>query len=164
MGRGRGNPGRALALGAMSLLTLAACGAEDHENDQRPALPIEVTVSITEESVDVSPSEVGMGGPDQQQLSQNEGIDQPEIEEEDVPQTINFTISNTTDFDTALEIAGGPAKRSSGPIPPNGTGEYKVDLPTGSYEVSAADIPGASASRMTIGTKRFSSSNDLLLP
>jgi hypothetical protein len=151
-----------LALGVMSLLTLAACGAEDHENDPRPAVAVEITVSISEDSVDVSPGEIGMGGADQQKLSQNEGAEQAEIEE-DVPQTVNFTISNTTDFDTALEIAG-PAKRSSEPIVANGTGEYKVDLPEGSYLVGAADIPGATAGELVVGPTRFSSSNDLLLP
>jgi hypothetical protein len=164
MGRGRGNPARALALGALSVLALAACGAEEHENLARPALPVEVTVSISEKAVSLSPDAIGQGRGDQQQLSQNEGVTQPEIEGENIPQTINFTISNTTDFDTALEIEGGPRRLRSGPVVANGTAEYKVDLPSGNYLVAAADIPGATAADLLIGSKRYSSSNDLLLP
>jgi hypothetical protein len=162
MGRGRGNPARALALGALSILALAACGSEEHENAPRPPLAIEVTVSISEEAVNLSPDEIGQGSGNVQRLSQNEAVRQPEIKE-DIPQTVNFTISNTTGFDTALEIDG-PQRLRSGPIVANGTAEYKVDLPTGQYLVAAADIPGAAAADLSIGPKRYSSSKDLLLP
>jgi hypothetical protein len=149
-------------LGALIILALAACGAEEHENAPRPAPAIEVTVSISEKAVSLSPDAIGQKRGDQQPLSQNEGVRQEEIEE-DIPQTINFTISNTTDFDTALEIEG-PQRLRSGPVVANGTAEYKVDLETGDYLVAAADIPGATAADLTIGDRRFSSSGDLLLP
>ena len=151
-----------MALGAMSLLALASCGAEEHENDPRPALPIEITVSISEKSVNVSPDSVGFGSADQQQLTQNDKVKPQEIDR-DVPQTVNFTISNTTDFDTALEIQG-PSQRTSGPVVANGTGEFKVSLPTGDYTIGAADIPGATAADLSVGPKRYSSSSELLLP
>jgi len=151
-----------VALGALCLLALASCGAEEHENDPRPALPIEITVSISEKSVDVSPASVGFSGGDQQHLTQNEKTPSQEIDR-DVPQTVNFTISNTTTFDTALDIQG-PQKRSSGPVVANGTAEFKVDLPTGDYTIGAADIPGATAAELRVGPKRYSSSSELLLP
>lgn len=162
MGRGRGNPALALVAGALTVFAFAACGAEEHPNESRLPLPVEVTVSISEEAITLSPGSIGFGKPDQQQVAQNEKIAQPEIDA-DIPQTINFTVSNTTDFDTALEINGPQAKRS-GPIVANGTGRYKTDLVTGEYTIGAADIPGATAAPFSIGPKRASSSNDLLLP
>ena len=162
MGRGRGNAALALVAGTLTVLALGACGAEEHPNTARPSQAVEVTVSIAKDAITVSPSSVGFGKADQQQIAQNDKIAQPEVDS-DAPQAVNFTISNTTNFDTALEFDG-PVAPHSGPIVANGTGRFKVELATGEYTISAADIPGATASRFSVGPKRFSSSNDLLLP
>ena len=79
------------------------------------------------------------------------------------PLLVGITIANLTDIDTPLEIKG-PRDETSPLIVANGTASFKVDLPTGDYLISAADIPGAVAARLNVGPDRASSQNDLLLP
>jgi hypothetical protein len=46
----------------------------------------------------------------------------------------------------------------------NASGSFQLDLPSGTYTVSAADIPAAKPGKLTVGTYRSSSQNDVLLP
>jgi hypothetical protein len=164
MGRGRGIKAILAASGALAAAVLAAgCGPETHANDPRPALPIEVTVNITEKAVQVQPAVVGKSGDVSTSITQNEGVPQPENSSEE-PAVVVFTSSNTTDTDTALEIRGGAEDLRSGLIVANGNNTYKVALPTGDYEIEAADIPAAKPATFEVGPLRVSSQNDLLLP
>jgi hypothetical protein len=164
MGRGSARPGLAYAIGALVLaLSLTACGAEEHENDPRPPIATEVTVSISDEQVNAQPAVVGVTGKDSSQpVSQNEGVENPTLDSS-TELNVVFTIANLTDTDSRLEIKG-PKDDSSTLIVGNGTARYEVALPTGEYLISAADIPGAAAARFTVGPDRVSSQNDLLLP
>jgi hypothetical protein len=163
MGRGRGKPAIACAVGALALaIPLAGCGAEEHANDPRPGIPTEVTASISQKSVNVQPANIGVAGKNQQSLSQNEGQTNPDLGS-NTPLDIVFTVANLTNVDTHLEIQG-PKNATSNLITGNGTGTYQVSLPTGEYLISAADIPGATAGRLSVGPDRVSSQNDLLLP
>jgi hypothetical protein len=163
MGRGRGKPAIACALGALALaLAVAGCGAQEHVNDPRPPIPTEITVSISDKSVNVQPADVGIAGKNQQPTSQNEGQTNPEISSNH-PLDVVFTIANLTDVDTHLEIEG-PKDGTSPIVVSSGTAQYQISLPTGAYLVSAADIPSAVAAHLNVGPDRVSSQNDLLLP
>jgi hypothetical protein len=159
----RATPFRASLLACLALaLLVAGCGAEEHANDPRPPVPTEVTASISQRSVSVQPSAVGVDSAGQQSLSQNAGQKEPEINS-NTPLTVAFTIANLTDFPTQLQIQG-PVDKKSPKLVPQGTSSFKADLPTGDYLITAADIPGASAARFRVGPARTSSENDLLLP
>lgn len=170
MGRGRGRSifAARLFLAAVGVLAAAAlaagCGVETHANDPRPALPIEVTVNITDRAVQVQPDEVGISSDDDRTpIGQNEGV--PETKNKsDEPAVVIFTTANSTQTDTALEIRGGEEDLRSGPIVATGTNTYKVALPTGDYAIEAADIPAAKRAKFKVGPLRISSQNDLLLP
>jgi hypothetical protein len=164
MGRGRGIEAILAAAGVLAAAAVAAgCGPETHANDPRPALPIEVTVNITDSAVQVQPDEVGTSGDVSTQIGQNEGVPEPE-NRSDEPAVVVFTTANSTQTDTALEISGGPDELRSGPIVARGNNSYKVALPTGDYTIEAADIPAAKQAKFEVGPLRVSSQNDLLLP
>ena len=79
------------------------------------------------------------------------------------PVDVVFVTANLTDFDSKLEVRG-PKNAKSGALVANGNDSLLTALPTGVYEVSAADIPSAKPVRFTVGPYRSSSQNDLLLP
>jgi hypothetical protein len=162
MGRGRGRQAILAALGALVLG--AGCGPESHPNDPRPPVPVEVTVNITDASVQAQPSKVGVSSEESAPLSENKGVKAPQADRK-APLVVSFTMSNTTNTDTVLEIRGpGGFEKRSGKVVAQGPSTYKVGLPTGHYSLSAADLPGAKAAPLEVGPKRVSSQNDLLLP
>ncbi|MEK6278383.1 MAG: hypothetical protein AABM29_10270 [Actinomycetota bacterium] len=164
MGRRRGIKAILAGAGALAAAVLAAgCGPETHANDPRPALPIEVTVNITDHAIQVQPDSIGTSRDDSTPISQNEGV--PKLENSsDEPAVVVFTSANTTETDTALEIRGAEEDMHSGPIVAHGNNSYKVALATGDYVIEAADIPAAEPADFTVGPLRISSQNDLLLP
>jgi len=125
---------------AVSLgLAVGACGGDDEiASEPRPPAPVEVTASIKDRAVDVSPSEVGAG-------------------------IVNFTVSNQSADPARLTISG-PTDDATAEIPPGGTGTLKAELQTGSYEVGAGAGSGPRADTLEVGPERPSSQNDLLLP
>jgi hypothetical protein len=162
MGRGRGRQAILAALGVVVLG--AGCGAESHPNDPRPPIAAEVTVNVTDASVQAQPSEVGVKASTKVPLTQNAGVEEPQADRK-APLVVNFTISNTTITDTTLEIRGeGGFSERSGPVVSRGNAVYKVALPNGNYTLEAADLPGAKPARFFVGPERVSSQNDLLLP
>ena len=163
MGPGSGKAALACALGGFLLaLPLVGCGAEEHANDPRPPIAIEVTVSLAEDEVSVQPAEVGAGGGNEQAISQNEGVENPDFDP-DSEQDVIFTVANLTQFDTKLEIDG-PKQATSELIVGDGTTRFAVSLPTGDYRIGAADLPNAAEAPFSVGPERISSQNDLLLP
>ena len=58
----------------------------------------------------------------------------------------------------------GPRDASSGPLVANGNGTLQAELPTGTYTLTAADIPAARPAHLVVGPYRASSQNDVLLP
>ena len=151
----------ACALGTLALAAVG-CGAESHINNQRPQSPTRVSVTIGEHAVTVQPDAVGLGPDRTQQIPQNQHAGQPPIQTK-APLTVTFVAANLTDFDSHLEVRG-PTKASSGPLYANSNGTLQADLPTGSYTISAADIPGATPAKLVVGPYRASSQNDVLLP
>lgn len=161
MGLGSGKrAATACVLGAMAIAA-AGCGVETHENEPRPQVPTNVSMTITDSGIDVVPNLIGIGD-GQPQLPQNAGEPQPE-RPGDGPLNVLFTIANQTDTETRVEIRGA-RDATSGPMVAHGNGHFELDLPTGVYALRAADIPAAGRARLSVGPVRTSSENDLLLP
>lgn len=148
-------------LGALALAT-AGCGAQENANEPRPQPPTRVSVTITPREITVQPPRIAIGPEPNQQIPQNVHADQPPIDS-DAPLDVVFVTANLTDFDSKLEIRG-PRNDASGLLVANGNGTMLTSLPTGAYTISAADIPGAEPVRFSVGSRRTSSQNDLLLP
>jgi hypothetical protein len=161
MGRGRSRAAVAGVIGVFAL-ALAGCGAETHPNEQRPQVALRVSVTITPKAITVQPAAIGVGPARTQQIPQNEDHAQPPIKT-NRPVTTSIVIANQTRFDSQLHLSG-PRDVSSVPIPANSPATLQTDLPTGTYVVTAADIPSARLGKLVIGPYRASSQNDVLLP
>jgi hypothetical protein len=130
-----------LALTGAALLGLgaSACGGDDSPaSEPRPPAPIEITASIKDRAVDVSPSDVGAG-------------------------MANFTISNQSGDSVRLTLSG-PTEDSTGEIAPGMTANLKTNLEPGTYEVGAGEDARPRPDRLEVGPERPSSQNELLLP
>jgi hypothetical protein len=135
--------GRCLTIFAVmsaAALLAAGCGRDDFKNDPRPPTPLEVTVEVTDDAVQVAPANFGAG-------------------------LVNFVIANTSDVDAVFEVKGphGVDERSN-PIPARGNTIFKVELKQGSYEASVHDDDQVEPARLAVGPERASAQNDLLLP
>ncbi len=162
MGSGRG---RALAAGCAIValgLASAGCGAESHPNEPRPQPPTRVSVTVTPKTITVQPPRIAFGPEPTQQIPQNQHAAQPQVKSK-APVDVVFVTANLTDFDSRLEVHG-PKSIRSGALVANGNNSLLASLPTGEYELSAADVPGAKPVTFTVGPYRSSSQNDLLLP
>lgn len=140
-------PGTVTALLVSAAALIAGCGGEDDDyaNNPRPPAPINVTAAITDRAISVSPSEFGAG-------------------------PVVLIISNQTDAAQTVtletnEIGGASAgvKQTTSPINPAGTATLKIDLSTGTYEVSA-ESASIDPAELTVGEPRESAQNDLLQP
>ncbi len=165
MGRRRGRGAFACAFGALSAAALLAggCGAEEHVNEPRPQPSTRVSVTVAEDEVRVQPGRIAVGEERSQQIPQNVDAEQPRIRS-NAPLEVVLVAANLTDVDSRLELRGVGANRTSKPLVANGAVTLQAQLPTGTYSVQAADIPGAKPARLVVGPYRTSSKNDLLLP
>ncbi len=157
--------GRGIAAGACAgALAIAAlgCGAQEHPNEPRPGPPVRVSVAIAGDSITVTPSKIGLGPERTKLIQQNQDQPQPAIRT-NAPLTVVFVSANLTQTESKLEIHG-PKDATSGPLVANGNGSYQTALPTGSYRLTAADIPGAKPAKLLVGPYRASSENNVLLP
>lgn len=126
-----------VAGGALSLG--AGCGGrDDFENEPRQPAPIEITASIKDRKVEVSPSDIGAG-------------------------VATFTIANLSG-DPAQFTISGPTDAASYEIPPGATGNLKTTLAEGTYEVSAGEEAGPRSGQLEVGPERRSAQNEVLLP
>jgi hypothetical protein len=133
-----------LATGLMAL-ALASCGSEkDFANDPRPPTPINISASINDEKVTVSPADFGAG-------------------------PVQFLIANLTDDPQTVTVetrdlsdtAG--IKQQSSVINPQGTTTLKVDVKEGDYVVHV-DHKSIRAAHIKVGAERDSSQDQLLQP
>jgi hypothetical protein len=161
MGRGRARA--AAVAGLIGATLLAGCGESRHANDQRPHGSSRVSVTIGREEVIVQPVTVAMGPEKTQQIPQNQNHPQPPIRTK-VPLNVTFVIANQTPTDTPLRIHGGRKDEESTVVYGRSPGTYQVDLPAGSYTISASDLPEARPAHLKVGRYRPSSQNDVLLP
>lgn len=162
---GRGGARTALVCAVLGLGAWAGigCGAESHPNEARPQVPTRVSVSISAGGiVTVQPTRIGVGPEPRQQMLQNRGQPQPQVHT-DRPLDVVVVAANQTEFDSKLELRG-PKRSRSAPIPANSPGQFQATLPTGTYTIVAADVPGAKPAKLVVGPYRESSQNDVLLP
>jgi hypothetical protein len=152
-------------IGVLALVA-SGCGAESHPNDQRPQVPLRVSVTITPKAVTVQPGTVGKGAVRTQQIPQNQNHPQSEIRadrEDPGPLTLSIVVANQTRTDSKLEIRG-RRDVDSVAIPAGSPTTLQTALPTGTYVIGAADIPGARLGKLVVGKFRASSQDDVLLP
>ncbi len=138
---------------------LAGCTAESHENDPRPPIVPVVSVSVTEDSIELAPRFLGLPGQQPIPLNQNEAAPSSQADPA-APLVANFTYSNLTSRSASL-ILEGPVDRIVR-MPPNSPGEFLVGLKTGIYRLSSPASGGTT--RLLVGRKRPSSAGDLLTP
>jgi len=164
MGRGRA---RATAIGVLvgTAALLAGCGESRHANDQRPQVSTRVSVTISSDEVTVQPPQIAMGPEKFQQSPQNQDHPQPPLKNSRGPLDVTFVAANQTTTDAQLKIRGGAgAGIESETVYANSPGSFQLDLPTGSYTISAVGLPDAKPAHLKIGSFRASSQNDVLLP
>lgn len=136
-----------LLAGGLSLVAAIAvgCGGDDFANAPRPPVTVNVSGSIRDEGVTVSPSKVGAG-------------------------PLELTVTNLTSRAHSITLDGEDVRERVMQIQPQDTGTITKTLRPGEYEVRAGSsravdiedqIPPAT---LTIGPERPSSDNDLLLP
>jgi hypothetical protein len=126
-------------VGLLGAVAMTGCGASNHPNDPRPPAPIDVTTRVGNRDIVVSPKKFGAG-------------------------LVRFTVSNQSDQNVALDVQG-PVHQESSTIPPGAVSDdLKMNLKTGDYEVSGGRDSSAFPATLTVGPKRASSQNDLLLP
>jgi hypothetical protein len=122
----------------------AGCGEDDFENEPRPPVRIELTGSIQEDRLTVSPSRNLGAGP------------------------FTILIANLTDAEHTVTLEGGSIQKQFGPVAPDDTVEIKRTLAPGSYEVRAGTARAVrreiQPAMLDIGEERKSSNNELLLP
>jgi hypothetical protein len=127
---------------------LAACGGDDDDyaNDPRPPSPINVTASIAQERISISPREFGAGPVVLIIANLTQESQQITLETDDESTTSSPGITQST-----------------GPINPGGTAQIQVDLKQGKYVVAVDDeaIRGAT---VAVGSPRESAQNELLQP
>jgi hypothetical protein len=127
------------ALGTLAALSLGACGEEDFANEPaRAAAAIDVAARVDEREVVVSPDRFGAG-------------------------LVHFAVANLSESPIRFTLSG-PKEAATQPIPPNAPGSLKIELPEGSYQVSAGNGASARPARLEVGPTRQGSENDLLLP
>jgi hypothetical protein len=139
--------GRALlvASGATLILAVAGCGEEEFANDPRPAATVELSGSISDNGVTISPTREGAG-------------------------SVLITFTNLTDRAHTITLEGEDVIERTAPIQPQDTASITKTLEPGTYEIRAGSnkavdiedqIPPAT---LTVGPPRRESNNDLLLP
>jgi hypothetical protein len=140
-----GRPGGGLraALGlsfCVLVLGALACGdTTSTDNANRPPAPINISVQIGAQRVTVSPAKFGAG-------------------------PITLLIANQSGASQTLTIDGPRVRQSIGPINPEDTATLKVTVQPGEYALSVEEASGLRPARLTVGPKRPSAENQLLLP
>ena len=144
------------------LALLAGCGESRHANEQRPSPSTRVSVVIRPKQVLVQPLSVATGPEKSQQIPQNQNQKQPPIHTRE-PLNVVLVTANQTTTDTQLRIRGAK-DAESGTIYANSPGSFQVNLPTGSYTITAVNMPESQPGHLKVGSFRASSQNDVLLP
>jgi hypothetical protein len=124
---------------------VAGCGGSSYKNEPRPPSPINITASVSDRGIAVSPNSFG-AGPIVLIVTNQTGASQEVTFESDELGASKPGVSQTTE-----------------PINPSGTGQLKVDATEGRYRVRVgnADIPPA---EINVGPERQSAQNQLLQP
>ncbi len=142
---------------------VSGCGESRHANEQRPTGSTRISVTISPKQVIVQPLQIGVRAEPTQEVPQNENDPEPPIKT-GKPLDIAVVTANQTPTDVKLKIRGGDTEEESTTVFARSPGTFHVDLPAGSYTVSAVGLPEARPGHLTVGRYRASSQNDVLLP
>lgn len=144
-------------------MLIAGCGESRHGNEQRPQVSTRVSVTINQNEVIVQPVKIAMGREKFQEIPQNQNHPEPPLKKGGGPLDVTFVTANQTPRDAKLLIRGAKDAEST-TVFARSPGTFQVNLPTGKYTISAAGLPEARPARLTVGSYRASSQNDVLLP
>ena len=130
----------------VATLVVAGCGGgSDYKNRPRPPTPINITASVSNAGIAVSPTSFGAG-------------------------PIVLIVTNQTGASQEVtfesnELGGSKpgVTQTTEPINPRGTGQLQVNVTEGRYRVRAANADIAPAT-ITVGPERQSAQNQLLQP
>jgi hypothetical protein len=159
-------PGRSRAVAVAGLVgaaLLAGCGESRHANEQRPQVSRRVSVVVLGEKVIVQPGRVAFGQERDQQIPQNQDHPQPPTHRNG-PLNVTFVVANQTARDATVQVLRQSRELKSAKVFAHSPGSFGVDLPAGTYTISAAGMPEARPAHLTVGSYRASSQNDVLLP
>lgn len=121
----------------VAAVLVAGCGAEDHPNEPRPPVPVELSAKVDDRKVVVVPDQIGAG-------------------------LATITVSNQSADDVEISLDG-PNSASSDEIPAGGVGQLQLELETGEYSIEPS-VPTISSGTVSVGARRPSAQNELLLP
>jgi hypothetical protein len=138
---------RALAPAALLAAALVAgCGGgSNYKNNLRPPAPLNITASVSNAGIAVSPVTFG-AGPIVVIVTNQTGASQEVTFESDELGATKPGVTQTTE-----------------PINPRGTGQLKINVSEGRYRVRAANAD-ISPAQITVGPQRQSAQNQLLQP
>jgi hypothetical protein len=148
-------------VGATALF--AGCGESRHANDQRPQVSTRVSVVINPDQVIVQPLKIAMGPEKFQESPQNQNHPEPPLKDSKGPLDVTFVAANQTAGDARLKITGA-TDATSETVFARSPSSFQLDLPTGSYTITAVGVPGAKPAHLKVGPYRASSQNDVLTP
>ncbi len=156
---------RAAAIAALigAIALLLGCGESRHANQQRPNVSTRVSVTVNDREVIVQPVEIGERAEATQEIPQNVEHPEPPIKTTK-PLSVTFVVANQTARDATVQVLEGSREVQGEKVFARSPGTFQVELPAGSYTVSAAGLPGARPAHLTVGRYRASSQNDVLLP
>lgn len=163
MGRGGAKTAAIAGLVGVAAL-LGGCGESRHDNEQRPQVSTRVSVTINPSEVIVQPVKIGMGREKFQEIPQNRDYPEPPLKARQELLDVTFVAANQTPRNAKLRIRGSGKEAESTTVFARSPGTYQVNLPAGSYTISAVGLPEARPARLTVGSFRASSQNDVLLP
>jgi hypothetical protein len=121
----------------VAAVLVAGCGAEEHPNEPRPPVPVELSARVDDRKVVVVPDEIGAG-------------------------LATVTVSNQSADDVEISLDG-PNSVSSDEIPAGGVGQLQLELETGEYSIEPS-VPTIRSGTVSVGARRPSAQNELLLP
>jgi hypothetical protein len=162
MGPGRVRATAVAALVGATAILAAGCGESRHDNNQRPQVSTRVSLTISPEELIVQPLKIAMGPEKFQEIPQNQGHPEPPLKRKG-PLDVTFVTANQTPTDVRLKISGAKGAESD-TVFARSPGTFQLDLPTGNYTISAIGLPEARPARLTVGSYRASSQNDVLTP
>lgn len=134
-----------IAAAGLATIAVAGCGSKDYANDPRPPRPLNIAAIIDAQRVSISPPTIG-GGPVTIVVTNQSAVSQ------------DLSIRGAADADPCTT-----APSSTGPINPQGTASFQVDVREGACTLTTAR-PTVAPARLRVGAQRPSSQNDLLLP
>ena len=137
---------RSLLAALPAAALVAGCGGgSNYKNNLRPPPPLNITASVSNAGIAVSPVAFG-AGPIVLVVTNQTGASQEVTFESDELGATKPGVTQTTE-----------------PINPRGTGQLKVNVTEGRYRVRAANAD-INPAQITVGPSRQSAQNDLLQP